>query len=60
MSPIKLENVVNTSKSPPAFQEINLYSYGNLREKTAKVNAPLPIKKIDKPLPSRERANNNI
>jgi hypothetical protein len=40
----KLENVVNTSKSTPAFQEINLILMATYEKKPARLMPPRPAK----------------
>ena len=52
MSPIKLENVVNTSKSPPAFQEINLILMATYEKKPPRLMRPRPSKISTSPMPT--------
>ena len=54
MSPIKLENVVNTSKSPPAFQEINLILMATYEKKPPRLMHPRPSRISTNPIPKEE------
>jgi hypothetical protein len=52
VSPLKLENVVNTSKSPLAFQEINLILMATYEKKPPRLMRPRPSKKSTSPIPA--------
>jgi len=54
MSPIKLENVVNTSKSPPAFQEINLILMATYEKKPPRLMLLRPSKISTSPFPAEK------
>jgi hypothetical protein len=54
VSPLKLENVVNTSKSPPAFQEINLILMATYKKKPPRLMRPRPSKISTNPMPTEE------
>jgi len=50
---LMLENVVNTSKPPPAFQEINLILMATYEKKPPRLMRPRPAKKPTAPLPTK-------
>ena len=54
MSPLKLKNVVNTSKSPTAFQEINLILMATYEKKPQRLMHPRPSKVSTSPTPTEK------
>jgi hypothetical protein len=50
----KLENVVNTSKSPPAFQEINLFLMATYEKKPPRLMHPRPSTISTNPFPTEQ------
>jgi hypothetical protein len=60
VSPLKLENVVNTSKSPLAFQEINLILMATYEKKPPRLRHHRPSKISTSPFPTAKQPTTTI